>query len=306
MILYLDCDTGVDDSLAIGVLLATPGVQLAGIGTVSGNTTAVQAATNTLGVLALAGHDDIPVAVGEHHPMAGAFAGGAAHVHGDNGIGGVDLPPSARGPIDARASDLLVELARARPGELEILAIGPLTNLARALLTEPRLPDLVAGVTVMGGAVRVPGNVTGHAEANIAGDPEAAAAVFGARWPVTLVPLDVTMRHRFDEADQQRLRAGGTPLRAALADMLTGYLDYYEPVLGIRETPLHDPLAAGILTGDLEPADAPAIGLRVDTGDGPERGRISEDPAAGHPTRVVFSLARPGAPVILERLLADL
>ena len=171
MILYLDCDTGVDDAVALAVLLATPGVDLAGIGTVSGNTSAGQAATNTLNLLALAGRTDIPVAVGEHHPLAGNFDGGAEAVHGDNGIGGVELPASAQRPIDARATDLLVNLARARPGELLVLATGPLTNLARALQIEPRLPELVAGVTAMGGAVRVPGNITGHAEANIASDP---------------------------------------------------------------------------------------------------------------------------------------
>jgi inosine-uridine nucleoside N-ribohydrolase len=303
MILYLDCDTGVDDALALAVLLATPHVEIAGIGTVSGNTSAGQAATNTLNLLALAGRGDVPVAVGEHHPLAGAFDGGAAEVHGDNGIGGVDLPAAAHGPIDARAADLLVELARARPGELHVLATGPLTNLARALITEPRLPDLVAGVTAMGGAVRVPGNITGHAEANIANDPEAAAAVLAAPWPVTLVPLDVTMRNTFDEADRAALRAAGTPLPVALADMLADYFDYYEPVLGVREVPLHDPLAAGVLTGELEPADAPLLGLRVDTGTGPERGRIIEDPGADHRVRVVFTLARPAGRIIRTRIV---
>ena len=302
MILYLDCDTGVDDALALALLLATPHVEIAGIGTVSGNTSAGQAATNTLNLLALAGRDDVPVAVGERHPLAGAFDGGAAVVHGDNGIGGVDLPAAAHGPIDARAADLLVELARAHPGELHVLATGPLTNLARALIIEPRLPDLVAGVTAMGGAVRVPGNITGHAEANIANDPEAADAVFAAPWPVTLVPLDVTMRNTFDEADRAALRAAGTPLQVALADMLGGYFDYYEPVLGVREVPLHDPLAAGVLTGDLEPADTPLLGLRVDTGTGPERGRILEDAGANHRVRVVFTLARPAGRIIRTRI----
>jgi purine nucleosidase len=305
MILYLDCDTGVDDAVALALLLATPDVGLAGIGTVSGNTSAAQAATNTLNLLALAGRTDVPVAVGEHHPLAGTFDAGAEAVHGDNGIGGVELPAAAQRPIDARAADLLVNLARARPGELHVLATGPLTNLARALIIEPRLPDLVAGVTVMGGAVRVPGNVTGHAEANIANDPEAAAAVFAAGWPVTLVPLDVTMRNRIDEADRAALRAGGTPLAVALADMLADYFDYYEPVLGVREVPLHDPLAAGIVTGELEPADAPLLGLRVDTGTGPERGRIVEDPAATSRVLVVFTLARPAGPIIRDRILTS-
>jgi purine nucleosidase len=302
MILYLDCDTGVDDALALAVLLATPEVEIAGIGTVSGNTSAGQAAVNTLNLLALAGRGDVPVAVGEHHPLAGAFDGGAAAVHGDNGIGGVGLPAAAQRPIDARAADLLVELARAHPGELQVLATGPLSNLARALITEPRLPDLVAGVTAMGGAVRVPGNITGHAEANIASDPEAAAAVLAAPWPVTLVPLDVTMRNTFDEADRAALRAAGTPLQVALADMLTGYFDFYEPVLGVREVPLHDPLAAGVLTGELEPADAPLLGLRVDTGAGAERGRVSEDAGANHRVRVVFTLARPAGRIIRTRI----
>jgi len=303
MILYLDCDTGVDDAIALAVLLASPDVELAGIGTVSGNTSAGQAARNTLGLLALAGRDDVPVAVGEHDPLAGTYDGGATVVHGGNGIGGVDLPPPARGPIDARASDLLVELARARPGELQVLATGPLTNLARALLTEPRLPDLVAGVTVMGGAVRVPGNITGHAEANIANDPEAAAAVLAAPWPVTLVPLDVTMRHTFEEADRDALRAAGTPLPVALAALLGEYFDYYQPVLGVRRVPLHDPLAAGIVTGELVPDEAPLLGLRVECGTGAERGRIVADPGAGHPTRVVFSLVRPAGPIIRARIL---
>jgi purine nucleosidase len=297
-LLYWDCDTGVDDALALAVLLATPGVKIAGIGTTSGNTSAAQAAANTLALLQLAGHQEIPVAVG-----GGEFRGGAAEVHGDNGIGGVQLPPATQAPIGEAPADLLIRLARAHPGELHVLATGPCTNLARALQAEPRLPEMIASVTVMGGAVRVPGNVTGYAEANIADNPEAAAAVVAAPWPLTLVPLDVTMNHRFSEADRDTLRAGGTPLRAALADMLGSYFDFYEPLLGRRETPLHDPLAAGIATGTLEPADAPLLGLRVDTSAGPERGRIAEDPSAPQRTRVVFSLAAPATPVILAALL---
>jgi inosine-uridine nucleoside N-ribohydrolase len=302
MILYLDCDTGVDDALALAVLLADPDVRIAGIGTVSGNTSAQQAAANTLNLLALAGRRGVPVAVGARHPLAGAYTAGAEEVHGDNGIGGVTLPPSPERPIDAAAADLLVELARAYGRDLHVLATGPLTNLAQALAREPRLPRLVASVTAMGGAVRVPGNVTGHAEANIASDPEAAEAVFAAPWPVTLVPLDVTMEHRFSVTEQAEL-AAGTPFQQALAAMLTTYLDYYEPVLGERRTPLHDPLAAVVALGAVPLGDAPALGIRVDTTDGPERGRLVEDPAAPA-IRVVLSLAAPAAPVIRTAVLA--
>src|ERR1700754_1468061 len=132
MMLYLDCDTGVDDSLALAVLLADPDVRIAGIGTVSGNTTAEQAATNTLNLLALAGRRGIPVAVGARHPLAREYTAGAEEGHGDNGIGGVALSPSTDRPIDAAAADLLIELARAYGGELHVLATGPLTNLAQA------------------------------------------------------------------------------------------------------------------------------------------------------------------------------
>jgi len=290
---YLDCDTGVDDALALALLLGHRGVALTGIGTVSGNTAAAQAARNTLDLLALAGRHDVPVAVGAHHPLDGEFGDGAGVVHGGNGIGGVVLPTAARAPEDRDAADLLVELARRHAGELRIVATGPLTNLALALGREPGLPGLVRDVTVMGGAVRVPGNLTGRAEANIAGDPAAAAAVFAAAWPVTLVPLDVTMRHRFTEQDRSALAAAGTALTAALAAMLTGYFDYYEPVLAERRVPLHDPLAAGVATGDLVPAAAPLLGLRVE----PD-GQLVEDPGVAARVRVVFTLTAAAAPVI--------
>jgi purine nucleosidase len=298
MIFYLDCDTGIDDALALALLLATPDVDLAGIGTVSGNTAAGQAARNTLDLLALAGRDDIPVAVGSHHPLAGNFGGGAASVHGDNGIGGVELATAAREPIGRSAAELLVELARAHAGELHVVATGPLTNLALALRLEPRLPGLLRDLTVMGGAVRVPGNITEHAEANIANDPDAAAVVLAEAWPVTLVPLDVTLQHRFDQADQQALRAAGTPFTTALAEMLTAYFDFYEGASGERRVPLHDPLAAGIATGQLEPADAPLLGLRVE-GDG----RLIEDPKTEKLTRTILSLRSEAAPIIRTRIL---
>ena len=115
---------------------------------------------------------------------------------------------------------------------------------------------------------------------------------------MTLVPLDVTMNHRWTEADRAALRAGGTPLHEALADMVPVYFDWYEPELGVREIPLHDPLAAAIAVGDLSPADAPRLSLRVD----PE-GAVSEDPSADAVVRVVLTLAEPGGPAILHRLL---
>jgi purine nucleosidase len=268
-------------------------VRLAGIGTVDGNTSAVQAAANTLGLLTLAGVAGMPVAVGS----VTDFAGGAPRVHGGNGVGGADLPIGAA--ADPRtAVELLIDLARRHTGELHVLATGPCTNLAHALRAEPRLTSMVASVTVMGGAVRVAGNITPRAEANIHNDPAAAAVVLGASWPVTLVPLDVTMHHRWAEPDRQALRSGGTPLLGALADMLPVYFDFYEPRLGVREIPLHDPLAAAIAVGEVTAADAPRLPLRVDL-----EGAVREDPSATSSVRVVLALAEPAAPVILRKIL---
>lgn len=295
--IYLDCDTGVDDALALALLLGTPRADLLGVGTVSGNTGAEQAARNTLDLLALGGRGDVPVAVGARHSLTGAFGGGSA-AHGGNGVGGVALPRAAADPVPVPAVDLLLTLARARPGRLRVLATGPLTNLAIALRREPRLPGLIRDVTIMGGAVRVPGNLTGRGEANLGNDPEAAAEVLAADWPVTLVPLDVTLRHRFTPADQEALRAHGTPLSTALADMLTAYFDHYEPVLGERCVPLHDPLAAAVLTGAVSASEAPMLGLRVGA-DG-----LAEDASAEQRTRVVLALAEDAGPVIRRLVLA--
>ncbi|GAA0496749.1 nucleoside hydrolase [Paractinoplanes deccanensis] len=287
MILYLDCDTGIDDAIAVAFLLAHPGADLKGIGTVNGNTSAVQAARNTLGLLALAGRDDIPVAVGE-----GEIKRGAKVVHGDNGVGGVALPATGR-PDPRTSVRLLLDLSRQHPGELHLLATGPCTNLAEALCQDPTLPGRVRGVTVMGGAVRVPGNITPRAEANIGDNPAAADAVLTAAWPVTLVPLDVTLRHRWSEQDRARL--GATPLTRALAAMLPAYLDFYEGRTGERRVPLHDPLAAAIATGDVTPSHAEDLPLRV----APD-GHITEE--GGRSVRVIFGVQDGAEQIILERI----
>ena len=294
MHLYLDCDTGIDDALALALLLSHDDVTIGGIGTVNGNTSAVQAAANTLGLLALAERDDIPVAIGSGH-----WRGGTPHVHGGNGVGGITLP-QGNAPDGRTAKDLLIELARAHPGELHVLATGPCGNLAEALRAEPELPSLVKRVTVMGGAVRVPGNVSQQAEANIADDPQAAAEVLAAPWPLTLVPLDVSMNHRWSEKDRAALAGSPSLLDKALAAMLPVYFDFYEPKLGVREVPLHDPLAAALAVGDVTPSDRPDLGVRIDVA----AGRTVEDDKA-RKMRVVLALDKPAGPIILERLLRN-
>ncbi|UFU05893.1 nucleoside hydrolase [Ruania halotolerans] len=309
--IYLDCDTGIDDALALAYLLASPEVHLAGIGTVSGNTSATVAAENTLALLALAGREEIPVAVGAIDPVRGSFRGGAPHVHGSNGIGGVVLEPAVARPDSRHAADMLIDLAKAYPGELRVLAVGPLTNLAVALEREPNLPALVRDVVVMGGAALAPGNTSPVAEANIANDPEAAAAVLQAGWDITMVPLDVTMEHIFDEQARKRLLEAPDAVSRVVGEALESYLDFYLDIYGYRACALHDPLAAALLVGTVTATRAARVPVVVDEGDGPGRGQTIVDmrgqrrgpvDVPGARCQVVLETDLLVGPVLLDRL----
>lgn len=310
---YLDCDTGIDDALALLYLLRSPEVRVVGIGTVHGNVDAVTAARNTADLVALAGAD-VPVAVGAADPRTGSYAGGTPHVHGHNGIGGLILPPAATDPAAESAAEMLVRLADEYEGALEVLAVGPLTNIAAALDLSPHLPAKVKRIVVMGGAALVPGNATAVAEENIRNDPEAAALVIATRWELTLVPLDITRQHRFNDADRDALLASSSAATRAVGAMLDHYLGYYEKVLGVRECALHDPLAAAIVAGEIEPTHAPAVPVLVDDTDGPGRGQTicdlrsqisGEADVPGAHVRVVLATDRPLGPLLRQRLLSE-
>lgn len=310
---YLDCDTGIDDALALAYLLATPSVDLRGIGTVSGNVSAAVGAENTLKLLRLAGAPGIPVAVGEHHPMAGEFHGGAPHVHGHDGVGNVFLPGTDAVVETESAAQMLVRLAHEHAGALRVLAIGPLTNIAAALRLDPRLPELIREITIMGGAALVPGNISAVAEANVGNDPEAAREVFAAPWNITLVPLDVTMTNVLEEEHQQQLLASESPLVRSLGEMLAHYSGFYRGIFGRSCCAMHDPLAAAIAVGAVSVRTAPVVQVDVDITDGPGRGQTVCDLRGrylGYPAqegahcRVVLELEEDFSPHLLETLLA--
>lgn len=309
---FLDCDTGIDDALALVYLLGA-GTNLVGIGSVSGNTSAAQGATNTQRLLALAGRTDIPVAVGSHNPLEGSYHGGTTHVHGHNGIGDVQLPEVGGAPEAMSAAELLVATARKYPGELRVIAIGPLTNIAAALRLEPNLPSLIAELTIMGGAAIAPGNITAVAEANIHGDPLAAAEVFAASWEIVLVPLDVTMNHVLEEDDRLRLLSSEHPALSAVGQMLGYYFDFYIGVFGRPCSAMHDPLAAAIAIGRVQPLSAPYARVVVDATDGPGRGQTICDmrglfkgypKPAGATCRVVLSAQENAISEIMQSTLA--
>lgn len=298
---FIDCDTGIDDALALAYLLTDPRVDVVGIGAVSGNVSAEQAAVNSLALLEAAGRTDIPVAVGSVHPRTGAFAGGAPCVHGENGIGGVALDRARREVEPITAVDLLEKLADRHP-DLQVLALGPLSNLAEVVESRPQIVDAIAHVVIMGGAFDRAGNVTAAAEANIHNDPESAALVFAAAWPLTVVPLDVTMNHALTAADAAELgRMAGTVPRV-LSGMLENYLDFYEGVYGARQCALHDPLAALILAGS-----APVTVVQEREIDvvcaGADRGRtIYLDSVRGRSRRIVLEVGGDGGTLLMDAL----
>src|SRR5581483_6968516 len=174
--IILDTDPGIDDALALFLALASPEVQLEAITTVNGNVNVDLTTHNALALLTLAGRTDIPVARGCAYPLLTqpVFA---AHVHGDNGVGGVELPTPAIQPVAQHAVDLIIERVLDAPDLITLVAIGPLTNIALALRREPAIVQKVREIVIMGGALRVPGNVTSAAEFNIYVDPHAAHAV---------------------------------------------------------------------------------------------------------------------------------
>ena len=297
--ILVDCDTGIDDALALAYLLAEPSVEIVGVTTVSGNTDAARAAANTLSLFELAGEDDIPVAIGAHDFRARAYAGGAPHVHGDDGLGGIALSAAARAH-DARAAVELIDHVASRHPDLTVLALGPLTNLA-AYAEAPgvaRFDHLV----VMGGAFAHSGNVTAWAEANIHNDPEAAAVVFAQDWDTTLVPLDVTMTQTLDATDLVRLEAIPGAVPQALARMLPHYLDFYAGVFPDRRCALHDPLAAMVAAGALRGVSVSAgrVDVRLERG---ERGRTVSS-SGSETQRWVRAMEGSAAEVLLERLEA--
>lgn len=239
-LIIVDTDPGVDDALALLYLSARPDLRLLAMTTVFGNADVETTTRNALWLRERIGLA-APVHRGAAAPLSGQRGASPVHVHGENGLGDIDLsvpilPTADRGAAHAR----IIELVRAHPGAVTLVAIGPLTNLALALRAAPDIANLVAGVTIMGGAF-AQGNVTPYAEANIHNDAEAAAVVLAAPWPVTLVPLDAT---RSCVLSTSRARAAGD----FVAAITRHYSDAYAAHEGLDGCPLHDVAALVSLT----------------------------------------------------------
>ena len=259
----LDVDTGIDDALALLLALRSPELDVLAVTCVAGNVELTQVVRNTLGVLAILGAQDVPVAPGAARPLLRRLTT-ATFFHGQDGIGGIPLPALTARPADESGPTMLCRLAREHEGELHLVAVGPLTNVALACRLDPDFPRRLKRLIVMGGAAAVSGNITPAAEANFYNDPESAAVVFELGADLTMVGLDVTLRALF-EARRHHLLADHVPRSGdAVARFAYAILDHYlqaDLAAGLEGSPLHDPLAVAAL---VQPALLTCRPLRVE------------------------------------------
>jgi purine nucleosidase len=274
--LILDVDTGIDDSLALLYAAASPDAELVAVTCVGGNVDAHQVERNTRAVLELAGRTDVEVALGRDRPLVKPIET-TPETHGPQGLGHAELPPPNRPLSERNGVDVIIEEARRRPGEIVLVTLGPLTNLALALLREPALPRLLRGWTLMGGAYRAPGNTAPTTEWNIHCDPDAAKIAFAA-WGAsaeahghgrpTALGLDVTEQAKIvpdhvvalaraagsTPDDSLALARGEDPMHATrsvasnpivryVADALRFYMEFHAHYDGFYGAFIHDPLA---------------------------------------------------------------
>ena len=307
--LILDVDTGIDDALALLYACASPEAELVAVTCVAGNVDARQVAANTLAVLELAGRDEVPVHLGEEHPLVKPLVT-TPETHGPNGIGYAELPVAQRELDAGKAADRIVDLARARPTELTLVTLGPLTNLARALVHEPALPELLKGWVMMGGAYRASGNTTPTTEWNLHVDPDAAKSVFAA-WGAPTLPvamgLDVTERARLLPEHLDLIANGldrdANPVLRFLDDALRFYFEFHDRYDGFYGAFVHDPF---VVAAALDPGlvETRPLYVDVETGTGLAHGMTVADwrGLTGRPSNLAVAIEA-DAGTFLERLV---
>ncbi len=309
--LILDVDTGIDDSLALLYAAASPDAELVAVTCVAGNIDAPQVGINTRAILELAGRDDVEVAMGRQVPLIRPLET-TPETHGPQGLGHAELPPPSRPLSDRHAVDLLLEEAHRRPGEVTLVTLGPMTNLALAVLREPDLPRLLRGWVYMGGAFGVSGNTTPTTEWNVHCDPDAAHVAHRA-WSAAIeadpsVPralglgLNVTERAQIgtDQVVAIARRAGsqpddslalargedpmrpvhsvaGNPIVRYLAEALRFYFEYHAKYDGFYGAHIHDPLAVAAAL-DRSLVRSTALAVDVETAGALTTGMTVADP----------------------------
>jgi purine nucleosidase len=248
--MIMDVDPGIDDAMAIVYALRRPGIKLEALTTTFGNSDTAITTGNALRILELLRRPDIPVAKGVSRSLIQPFVRRADHVHGENAIGGVELPAPKIKATDEHGCDLIIRMAKESPGEITVCAVGPVTNVALALAKAPETARLLRKIVLMGSTIFHPG-ILGPAapmvDANFANDPEAAHIVLRAGANVTLVGMDVTMTTLFSTDMVGEVQREGDDAAKTLMRMTEFYINAYRTMYpGIAGCGLHDPLAVAI------------------------------------------------------------
>ncbi len=260
--LLIDCDTGIDDSLALLYACASLEAEILAVTCCSGNVEASQVATNTLAVLELAGRPDIEVAIGRRTPILRPLEI-TPETHGPRGIGHAELPPAARSVSERHGVEVILDAARERPGEVTLVTLGPLTNLAVVILLEPKLPRLLRRLVLMGGTYRVAGNTSPREEWNI----HCEQARFTPDHMVALArragstPDDALALARGEEPMHTTRSVASNPVIRFVADAVRWYMEFHAEFDGFYGAYIHDAMA---LAAALDPSLVRSEALTVD------------------------------------------
>jgi inosine-uridine nucleoside N-ribohydrolase len=240
--IIIDTDPGIDDAMAIFLALRSPEVEVIGLTTIYGNVYTTLATRNALHLLEVAGRTDIPVAEGSHVTLTkGTKLRIADFVHGADGLGNQNFPPPNGKPIEESATDFLVNQAKANPGKITVVALGPLTNIALAMQMDPDFAKNIGQIVLLGGSFAVNGNVNPAAEANIFGDPDAADVVFTSGADVLVVGTNVTHQVVLSGSDREKLASSKGKFAQYLTGILEVYFSYHWDAYNINGVYLHDP-----------------------------------------------------------------
>ena len=290
----LDADPGIDDAMAILLAAQSPELQIEAITVVSGNVLVDQGVENALKLVELAGRTEIPVAGGEKYPLRRKLIT-APIVHGRNGLGETELPSPAKTAESRHAVDLIIDLVRAHPGQITLLPMGPLTNIARVLLKRPGIAEQIPEIILMGGSIEG-GNASPAAEANIYNDPEAAEIVFESGIPITMVGLGATHQALLKRSHGAALAGSRSPIARCVARIADFYLGFSESV-GFEGAALHDPLAVGLAVDSSLAKESLPMHIAVET-----RGRLTYGETVANRHLLRESVEDAGDHYVLTRL----
>lgn len=287
----IDTDTGVDDGMGLLYGLLSPELEIVGVTTSFGNVDVDKVTRNTAIILERLG-SNVPLAKGADRAIVGEEPTFNPQIHGEDGFGNAFLPdPTFANLVDTSAAQFTIDMVNANSGDLTWIGLGPVTNLALALLLDPTLPERLTRIVWMGGAALHHGNVSPVAEADALHDPEALALVLSQSWDFVQVGLDVTDDTVFGEAELAAVRASSSPAAELVAAGAPSYMSFYEPILGRYGCAMHSPLTVGIVAHPELVLAEKAFRMYVETKGEFTRGMTVVDNRVGRDAGPVWSSA---------------